>query len=202
MQADPAPVWEDSREARLRALVLLEKLHAALLGCDSATLLLERWCEERGLASPAEVIATRDLAVVKAPTEAQLRALAVEDGSEVRYRRVRLSCRGHVLSEADNWYVPGRLTPEMNLALDGSDVAFGRAVRSLQCRRRTLSASLLWRPAPEEWAAQGVPPVAGGGRLVMPPSVLRHRALLMRPDGRPISEVSETYMSAVLGSGV
>ena len=30
----------------------------------------------------------------------------------VAYRHVRLRCGDHVLSEADNWYVPSRLTPE------------------------------------------------------------------------------------------
>ncbi len=40
-----------------------------------------------------------------------------------------------MLSEADNWYVPVRLTPEMNQALDTSDIAFGRAVQALQFRR-------------------------------------------------------------------
>ncbi|MEJ0006459.1 MAG: hypothetical protein WDM77_08875 [Steroidobacteraceae bacterium] len=55
-----------------------------------------------------------------------------------------LHCGAHVLSEADNWYVPSRLTPDMNEALEHSDIAFGRAVQALQFQRHTLSASLLW----------------------------------------------------------
>jgi len=45
----------------------------------------------------------------------------------VKYRRVQPSCGDHILSEADNWYVPRRLTPEMNRLLETTDVPFGRA---------------------------------------------------------------------------
>jgi hypothetical protein len=36
----------------------------------------------------------------------------------------------YILSEADNWYVPSRLTPEMNQALETTKFAFGRAVQA------------------------------------------------------------------------
>jgi hypothetical protein len=39
---------------------------------------------------------------------------------------VHLKCGERVLSEADNWYVPARLTKEMNQSLENSDIAFGR----------------------------------------------------------------------------
>jgi hypothetical protein len=64
---------------------------------------------------------------------------------------VRLTCGDRVLSEADNWYVPARLTPEMNRVLDTTDTAFGRAVQPLNFRRRTLSAKLLWSLLPPGW---------------------------------------------------
>jgi hypothetical protein len=37
--------------------------------------------------------------------------LGVDPDEPVRFRRVPLKCGDHVLSEAENWYVPSRLTP-------------------------------------------------------------------------------------------
>ena len=34
---------------------------------------------------------------------------------------MRLKCGDHVLSEADNWYVKARLTPDMNHMLETTD---------------------------------------------------------------------------------
>jgi hypothetical protein len=103
-----------------------------------------------------------------------------------------------VLSEADNWYVPSRLTADMNKALDTSDIAFGRAVQALQFRRRTLSAALLWAPLPEGWETTPSARVKDGRALEVPPHVIEHKAVLTLPDGTPISEVVETYTSEVL----
>ena len=97
-------------------------------------------------------------------------------------------------------YVPSRLTPQMNEALDTSDVAFGRAVQGLHFRRRTLSAELLWSPLPAGWEmGAAVPDDAPGAPLQIPHEVLQHRAVLTLPDGTPFSAVVETYTAAVLG---
>jgi hypothetical protein len=115
----------------------------------------------------------------------------------VRYRRVGLRCGDRVVSEADNWYVPARLTAAMNRELDTTDVPFGRAVRSLDFRRRTLSSRLLWLPlslasgADEGLGAELASPV-------IPHHVLVHRAVLTRADGTPFSFVAETYTREVL----
>ena len=49
----------------------------------------------------------------------QFKSLADESqvagASEVKHRRVELRCGAYLFSEADNWYVPERLTPEMKL---------------------------------------------------------------------------------------
>src|SRR6201992_3217418 len=103
------PPWRDTYTVRLEALALLQSLNADLLSHDSATLTLDRWCEAHGLASPAKIVAERVHGVDKPASDEQRRLLAVGEGEPIRYRRVRLSCGGHVLSEADNWYVPGRL---------------------------------------------------------------------------------------------
>jgi hypothetical protein len=141
-----APPWRDSLTARLEALAVLQTLNAELLSHDSATLTLDRWCAAHRLASPARIIAERVDAARQAPTDEQRQVLGANATEPIRYRRVRLVCGGHVLSEADNWYVPARLTPEMNRVLDTTDTAFGRAVQALDFRRRTLSAKLLWSP--------------------------------------------------------
>ena len=190
--------WPDSAVARLAALALLESLDADLLSHDSATLTLERWCDAHRLAVPARIRAERVLGADKPPGEEQRRLLAVGAGEPIRYRRVRLACGAHVLSEADNWYVPARLTPDMNQALETSDVAFGRAVQALRFQRRTLSAELLWHPLPEGWERQGSLPPPGPAALAIPTEVLRHRAVLTLSDGRPFSEVIETYTGEVL----
>jgi hypothetical protein len=191
------PLWQESFTARLEALALLQTLNAELLSHDSATLTLDRWCAVHQLASPAH-IAERVNGVYQAPTDEQRRLLGVSATEPIRYRRVRLICGGHVLSEADNWYVPDRLSPEMNRMLDTTDTAFGRAVQNLNFRRRTLSAKLLWSPLPQDWEMGAPLPEPRGATLTIPHEVLEHRAVLTLLDGTPFSEVIETYTSEVL----
>jgi len=182
---------------RLQMHALLRALNAELLSHDSATLTLERWCEARGLASPAQVVAERQHGAGAEPSSELHRLLAVSATDQIRHRRVRLRCGCRVLSEADNWYVPGRLTEEMNRVLDTTDVAFGRAVRRLNFRRRTLSSTLLWSPLSPEWATDEAP-TAGHRRLTIPPYVLQHRAVLTLPDGTPFSHLDETYTREIV----
>jgi chorismate-pyruvate lyase len=194
-----AAPWRDTFTTRLEALALLQSLNADLLSHDSATLTLERWCGAHDLASPAIVTADRVRGVDKQPTAEQRALLGVSATEPVKYRRVRLHCGARVLSEADNWYVPARLTPAMNLALDSSDVPFGKAVQALQYRRRTISAVLLWSPLPEGWENAPPPRSQGAATLEVPPQLLQHKAVLALPDGTPFSHVVETYTSEVLG---
>ncbi len=196
--SEHAPVWIDSYTTRVEALALLETLNADLLSHDSATLTLDRWCEAHHLASPANVVAERVRGLEKPPTWEQRQLLGVGEAEPIHYRRVRLACGDHVLSEADNWYVPARLTPEMNRALDTTDVAFGRALQPLHFQRRTLSAKLLWSPLPQGWEMAPPAPIEGPAPLKIPAAVLEHRAVLILPDGAPFSEVIETYTSEVL----
>jgi hypothetical protein len=193
--------WPGTVASRLEALASLQGLNAALLSHQSATLTLDDWCGRHHIATPAKIVAEVVHDEGKAVTpeiRAQLRAGPAD---LVRYRHVKLRCGGVVLSEADNWYVPARLTPAMNEALDTTDVAFGRAVQDLHFQRHTLSARLLWSPLAEGWdEADGRPvPVASGRTMTIPPHVLEHRAVLTLPDGTPFSAVVETYTGGVLG---
>jgi hypothetical protein len=195
--AEPAP-WPDSLVGRLEALALLESLNADLLAHDSATLTIERWCADHRLADPARIVAER-VSDAARPASAEVReALDVKPDEPLGYRRVRLKCGDHVLSEADNWYVPARLTPAMNHVLETTDTPFGKAVAALHFRRHTLSADLLWRPLPKSWEMGATPAPQEAGALTIPDHVLEHRAVLSTPDGEPFSEVVETYTSEVL----
>jgi hypothetical protein len=196
LSAEPAPRPGDF-VARLEALALIETLNADLLSHDSATLTLERWCADHRLAEPARIVAERVKDIVRPATADVRAALDVKPDEALGYRRVRLRCGDRVLSEADNWYVPSRLTPEMNRVLETTDTPFGKAVAALHFRRRTLSAELLWSPLPEGWEMAAPPPVALGA-VAVPEHVLEHRAVLSLPDGEPFSEVVETYTGEVL----
>jgi chorismate-pyruvate lyase len=193
-----APVWPEGYTTRLEALALLQTLNADLLSNTSATLTLDRWCGVHRLASPARIVAERVQDAEQAPTAEQRQLLGVGPREPVRFRRVRLKCGDHVLSEAENWYVPSRLTPDMNRLLETTDTAFGRAVQPLNFQRRTLSAKLLWSPLPQGWEMGGVEPSKPDGRLNIPHEVLQHRAVLTLPDGTPFSQVVETYTGDVL----
>ena len=195
--AEPAP-WPDNFVGRLEALALIESLNADLLAHDSATLTIERWCADHRLADPARIVAERVREQTSRQAPRCATALDVKPDEPLGYRRVRLKCGDHVLSEADNWYVPARLTPEMNHALETTDTPFGKAVAALHFRRHTLSADLLWRPLPKGWEMGATPAPQEAGALMIPDHVLEHRAVLSTPDGEPFSEVVETYTSEVL----
>lgn len=174
----------------LRVAALLHTLNAELLGNASATLTLDRWCASRQLAPAGSKIVADRVRGEDKPADASIRALLQVGPQEpVAYRRVRLRCGERVLSEADNWYVPALLTPEMNRTLDTTDTSFGRVVAPLDFRRETMSAKLLWSPESR----------SSGSPVALPRVVLQHRAVLERADGRPFSALVETYTSEVLG---
>jgi hypothetical protein len=193
-------VWPDGFNARVQALALLQTLNVDLLTHNSATLTLERWCDAHKLASPAIVVAEQERNVDKAPTDEVRHLLNVDATALVRYRRVRLHCGEDTLSEADNWYVPARLTPDINRSLDTTDTAFGRAVQTLHFRRQTLSAKLLWSPLPEGWEMGAPVPGISTGTLPIPNHVIEHRAVLSLPNGTPFSVVVETYTGGLLAT--
>ena len=102
-------------------MALLQTLNADLLSHDSATLTLERWCRDHRLADPPRVVARRVRGADKAIPDELRASLAIDAGEPIAYRHVQLVCGDHVFSEADNWYVPSRLTADMNYQLDDTD---------------------------------------------------------------------------------
>lgn len=118
-----------------------------------------------------------------------IRAAPVKDGAQALpadgatllgtqqtgYRHVRLSCGEQVLSEAHNWYVPARLTPQMNDLLARTDTPFGQVAAPMGFRRERLSS--------KRGALPGCPAA----------TILSHRALLRLPDGQALAYVLECY---------
>jgi chorismate-pyruvate lyase len=172
-------------------------LNAELLTHESATATLEQWCGTHHLADTATIVAER-VVEDKPPTAEQRHELRVDEAEVIRYRRVKLRCGSLVLSEADNWYVPSRLTAEMNRLLDTTDAPFGRVVKSLDFRRHTISASVLSPFLPPGWETMPRARIEGLGEPCVPAHLLEHRAILTLPDGTPFSEVIETYTGGAL----
>ncbi len=173
--------------AALAALTLLagctsslSRFEATLAAQDSATAALGQWCARRALASPATIHATPNGGEPLSATPAIRALLGVSPQEPVAYRNVRLSCGDHVLSQARNWYVPARLTPEMNRQLTTSDTPFGTVVAPLGFRRERL--------ATQRGASADCPQA----------TVLSHSAVLRLPDEQPISLVVECYTAANL----
>lgn len=149
----------------------LSRLKSDLLAKSSATQVLTDWCAALQLASPAIIHAMRDHATSKPPTPEIRALLKARPDEAIHYRRVKLACGTHVLSEADNWYRPSVLTSDMNKALDETDTPFGTAVKPLNFHRNTLDA----RTAPGK------------------DHPLEIRALLLTPAEVPFSLVVEDY---------
>ena len=168
--------------ARTEALVAA--LRGRILASDSATLALEGWCAEHRLAADPHLVAQRLPGPDKPLTPAQRARLDIGPDEPVRYRRVRLVCGDHVMSEADNWYVPARLTPEMNAVLDQTRTPFGRVVRPLAPVRRTVEVRA---PAPGTGPGPDDP-------------LFEVDAVLATGAGRPFCEVVETYLGTALPS--
>lgn len=169
--------------ARAEPWALLQTLNADLLSHDSATSTLERWCADHHLAEPPRIVARRQRDAQKSLPDELRAQLAIDADEPIAYRHVQLVCGDHVFSEADNWYVPSRLKPEMNLQLATTDEPFGKVVRPLGFRRRTLSSALLWHPSRQQRS--------------VPRDVLRHTAVLYTSAQVPFSAVVETYQSGL-----
>ncbi len=157
----------------------VQQLKAEILASPSATQTLTAYCARLHLADPPVIHARKDAGPDRAPSPAIRRLLQVGAAEPVRYRRVRLVCGDQILSDADNWYVPARLTAEMNHTLDETDTPFGAVVKPLDFRRRTIKAQTLHDPA----------------------HVLQVTALLVTAEGRPFSLVQENYSRVLLRHG-
>jgi len=159
---------------------VLDAFEANLAGHASATEALRVWCGQRGIAA-ADRITARFVRGADAPEPPGLRdALGVTTGEPIGYRHVRLTCGDIVLSQAHNWFVPARLTAEMNRRLAETDVPFGKVAGALGFTREPIAS-----------ARHGDPACPTG-------AISTHRALLRLPDGRGLALVVECYTEANL----
>lgn len=145
----------------------------------SATESLRQWCEMRGIAQPAQIHARR-IAGFRVPPAELFDRLRVPADTTLGYRNVELSCGSVVLSVAQLWYVPARLTPAMRTTLDETDTPFGRAVSALNFSRERISESAKRNPAcPAN-------------------TILVHKAALRLASGDGLAIVIECYTKANL----
>jgi len=195
LHAQTTPIWPDTFLTRVEALALVETLNATLLAARSATFTLDQWCADHKLSSDTKIHAQLIRGVEKPVTAEQRQRLEIDERESVKFRHVELKCGDRTLSEADNWYVPSRLTAEMNTLLATTDTPFGRAIAALKPFRRTFAVDVLWKPLDDGWEKR--PPTADHPQqsLAIPPRLFQHRALVIKPDLKPISEVAETYTS-------
>lgn len=199
LPAQERPHWPDTYQARLTALALIQTLNASILGSRSATLSLERWCHDHALAPEPTIVARPVASVGQAPTVEQRQRLEVNASDELKYRRVQLLCGARILSEAENWYVPARLAPEMNRVLETTQTPFGRVVEPLEPYRLTFAVELLWSPLPDGWERQlDARPAATGRELTIPDALFMHGAVLYTSEHRPFAEVREIYQRDIL----
>ncbi|MBU6267978.1 MAG: hypothetical protein KGN34_10585 [Sphingomonadales bacterium] len=156
----------------------LADFEATLAAQPSATRALTEWCGMRGLAgtAPPRIEATTLADAVPLPRSGH-RLLQTR---ETAFRHVHLACNGTVLSEAFNWYVPARLTPEMNTTLATTRTPFGTVVAPLHFTRTALAT----RP--------------GRARPCPAGTISSHRAVLRLPDGQPLAYLVECYTAANL----
>ncbi|MBB3348588.1 hypothetical protein [Sphingomonas sp. BK069] len=192
------PSWVGTVQGRLAADAALHALSERLASSESATLVLDGWCAEHQMAADPRIKAER-IRGDERPAPPEIRTLLKVSATErVGYRHVRLRCGQHVLSDADNWYVPARLTPDINRQLDTSDTPFGRAAQPLHFRRYTLTSQHLWSPLPRRWETLPSWRWPHRAEIDVADTVIENRAVLLLPDGAPISAVVERYTGAVL----
>lgn len=158
----------------------LDRFEATLARHASATAALGEWCMAQGISAAPDIRAVRIHGSDRAAPPDVVATLGISGGERMGYRHVRLVCGAIVLSEAHNWYVPARLTPEMNRLLDTTDAPFGKVVAPLGYRRDESPAQR--GPSPSCPAA----------------TVLTKGAVLRLEDGKPLSVVVECYGAAVL----
>jgi chorismate-pyruvate lyase len=119
----------------LLSALSVDAFRTELLAANSATAVLQAHC-------PTAMIKAERSKRTQKPAPDTVRArLLLTGGDTIRHRRVRLKCGGRTYSAADNWYVPERLTPEMNRQLNSSDTPYGRAIAPLKATRQTLTVS-------------------------------------------------------------
>ncbi len=160
---------------------VISAFEANLAAHASATQALSDWCKARGIDPDGQITVQFVHAADEAPPADLRGTLRVSSDQPLGYRHVKLVCGNLVLSEAHNWFVPARLSPEMNRQLAETQVPFGKVAAGLNFTREPISS-----------ARRGDAGCPAG-------AISTHRALLRLPDGQPLALVLECYTEANLG---
>jgi hypothetical protein len=168
---------------------LVRQLSDHLLQTSTATRALHAWCAARSLSTGPITVVKQTPAQPPYPDDEALDELRPEQQERIGYRRVRLVRGALVLSEADNWFMPDRLPPEVREVLETTDVPFGTAIAQLQPWRRTSFVRFA--------DLSGAPATVAEDRPAM--TILEHRAVVLDRNHRPLSVVCERYRAALLG---
>lgn len=147
-----------------------------LLAAPNATMELQRWCDERpGMPPGVKITATVLPGSGPKLSATDRRRLGIGADDVIAYRHVRLECMGIMLSEADNWYVPSRLTEDMRRQLAATRTPFGAVIQPLRPRRQNRLIKF------------------DGGAILF-----EHEGLVAAADGRPLALVRERYQRALI----
>jgi hypothetical protein len=159
--------------ARSPIPALIQDLSMRLIAGATATETLLAWCDEHGLSEGPITVEIRQRFAPAIVPDDVLPALKLDPGEGISYRHVQLMRGSLPLAAAENWFVPQRLTADMNEALIGTIVPFGRVVAPLHPFRRTLAAHL---PSHSE-------------------IILLHQAVILSNTGTALAFVKESYSS-------
>jgi len=174
---------------------VLQDLSARLIAGATATETLLAWCEEHGLSHGPITVECQQQLVLSAVPDAVRAALSPAADEPVHYRRVRLVRGSLPLAVAENWFLPLRLTADMNDALRQSKIPFGTVIAPLRPSRRTLMA----RPQPPI-----ADPAKDPGRPKDPTYrsqaeiILEHIAVILGGSGTVLALVKEHYLADLL----
>jgi uncharacterized protein YjiS (DUF1127 family) len=122
---------------RAKAAALVRELSDHLLHASTATEALHAWCAARGLSAGPITAAKQVPDRRRHADDDVLDELRPERHERIAYRCVRLVRGRVVLSEADNWFIPERLAPDVRSALAATGMPFGAALARLRPSRRT-----------------------------------------------------------------
>ncbi|WP_414476370.1 hypothetical protein [Microvirga sp. M2] len=175
--------------------LLIRDLSARLIAGATATETLLAWCEEHGLAEgPITVERQQQLVLSAVPYEVRA-ALGPASNEAVHYRQVRL-VRGSVpLAVAENWFLPDRLTANMNEVLNQSTIPFGTVIAPLRPSRRTL----IGRPQPLTVDPSEDPERPRGSTGQRSPEIiLEHVAVILGGSGTVLALVKEHYLADLI----
>jgi uncharacterized protein YjiS (DUF1127 family) len=120
-----------------KVAALVRDLSDHLLHAPTATEALHAWCAARRLSAGPIIAVKQDPDRRRHADDDVLDELRPERHERIAYRCVRLVRGRVVLSEADNWFIPERLPPDVRSALEATDMPFGAAIARLRPSRRT-----------------------------------------------------------------